>query len=97
MSLTGKVIGHLISINDSLTRAIKIEDSLKTEFIFNNLSPANALFIIYDYILIIVLEHQFEFNGMHLNPFEQGSFITRYKIMYFSLSSPQIILQLVIF
>ncbi|CAF4337130.1 unnamed protein product [Rotaria socialis] len=73
MSLTGKVIGHLISINDSLTRAIKIEDSLKTEFIFNNLSPANALFIIYDYILIIVLEHQFEFNGMHLNPFEQDN------------------------
>ncbi|CAF3577626.1 unnamed protein product, partial [Rotaria sp. Silwood2] len=37
MSSTGKDIGYLISMNDSLARTIKTEDALKTEFIFNNL------------------------------------------------------------
>ncbi|CAF4675319.1 unnamed protein product, partial [Rotaria sp. Silwood2] len=46
ISSTGKDIGYILSINDSIGRNIKIEDPLKTEFIFNNLSPANTLFLI---------------------------------------------------
>jgi hypothetical protein len=46
VSSTGKDIGYLISINNSLTADIKIEDPLATEFIFNGLSPPNTQFLI---------------------------------------------------
>ncbi|CAF3597098.1 unnamed protein product [Rotaria sp. Silwood1] len=121
MSSTGKDIGYILSINDSITKNIKIEDPLKTEYIFNNLSPANTLFLIrlYTYNRIGMsktsketIEKTFEnvplrppsniridsINGTSarirwnsLNSFDQGGFITNYKIMYFSLLSSQII------
>ncbi|CAF2543692.1 unnamed protein product [Rotaria sp. Silwood2] len=121
ISSTGKDIGYILSINDSIGRNIKIEDPLKTEFIFNNLSPANTLFLIrlHTYnrigmskISIETIEKTFENVPLHppsniridsingtsarihwnsLNPLDQGGFITNYKIMYFSLLSPQII------
>ena len=36
----------MISINNSITKYIKIEDPLATEFIFYNLSSANTPFLI---------------------------------------------------
>lgn len=46
MSSTGKDIGYIVSINDSINRTIKIDDPFKTEIIFNNLSPPNTEFLI---------------------------------------------------
>ncbi|CAF3794544.1 unnamed protein product [Adineta steineri] len=46
ISSTGKDIGYIISINDSKTDDIKIEDPLITEYIFTNLLPANTPFLI---------------------------------------------------
>ncbi|CAF5221867.1 unnamed protein product, partial [Rotaria magnacalcarata] len=42
----GKDVGYIISINDSVSRVIKIEDPLTMEFTFNDLSPAHTLFLI---------------------------------------------------
>ena len=46
VSSTGKDVGYMISINDSRTEEIKINNPLAREYIFNGLSPANTLFLI---------------------------------------------------
>ena len=46
MSSTGRDIGYILSINHSKINEVKMTDPLAREFIFNDLSPANTLFLI---------------------------------------------------